>query len=101
MVLEQAVISVQPGREGEFESVFATAKSVITASPGCLSLRLSRGVESPSTYVLHVEWERLEDHTEVFRGSDAFGEWRGLVGPFFAAPPDVSHFAQVDPAPSA
>ena len=97
MILEQAVLAITPGREAEFEQAFATAKSVITASPGCLSVRLSRGVEQSSTYLLLVEWERLEDHTEVFRGSDAFGEWRGQVGPFFASPPDVQHFAQVDP----
>ncbi len=100
MVLEQAVISVVPGREADFEQAFATAKTVIAASPGCLALRLSRGIESPSTYVLHVEWERLEDHTEVFRGSEAFTQWRGQVGPFFASPPDVQHLSQVDPAPS-
>ena len=100
MVLEQAVLAIAPGREAEFEAAFATAKAVIGASPGCLQVRLSRGIEDPSTYLLLVEWERLEDHTEVFRGSSAFTEWRGLVGPFFASPPDVQHFAQVDPVRS-
>lgn len=97
MILEQAVLTITPGREADFEQAFSTAKSVIAASPGCLSIRLSRGVEHASTYLLLVEWERLEDHTEVFRGSDAFPEWRALVGPFFASAPDVQHFSQVDP----
>jgi hypothetical protein len=27
-----------------------------------------------------------------FRQSDAFPQWRAIVGPFFAAPPVVEHF---------
>ena len=99
MVLEQAVISVVPGREADFEAAFSRGKEVISASPGFVRATLSRGVESPSTYVLLVEWKRLEDHTEVFRGSPAFDEWRALVGPFFASPPDVQHFVQVAAQP--
>ncbi|MDU6242457.1 MAG: antibiotic biosynthesis monooxygenase, partial [Bradyrhizobium sp.] len=40
---------------------------------------------------LMVKWETLENHTVDFRGSENFTEWRGLVGPYFAAPPDVEH----------
>jgi hypothetical protein len=38
-----------------------------------------------------VKWETLENHTVDFRGSENFAEWRGLVGQYFAAPPDVEH----------
>ena len=95
MALERAQLTIAPGREADFEAAFAEAKAVIAASPGFVSATLSRGVESPSTYLLLVEWERLEDHTEVFRGSESFTRWRALVGPFFASPPDVEHFTQV------
>jgi hypothetical protein len=27
-----------------------------------------------------------------FRQSPLFAEWRAIVGPFFAAPPNVEHF---------
>ena len=37
-------------------------------------------------------WATLEDHTVGFRGSPAFAQWRGIVGPFFAQPPVVEHF---------
>jgi hypothetical protein len=30
-----------------------------------------------------------------FRQSPAFAEWRAIVGPFFAVPPTVEHFALV------
>ena len=38
-----------------------------------------------------VKWETLENHTVDFRGSENFAEWRGLVGQYFAAPPEVEH----------
>ena len=95
MVLERAVLSVQPGREAAFEAAFATAREQLSASPGFAGATLSRGVESSSTYVLRAEWATLEDHTEGFRGSPAFAEWRRQLGPFFAALPEVEHFVQV------
>jgi hypothetical protein len=30
-----------------------------------------------------------------FRGSDAFADWRAIVGPFFAKPPFVEHMTLV------
>ena len=49
----------------------------------------------PERYVLQIFWQTLEDHTVGFRQSSAFTEWRALVGPFFAAPPQVEHFELV------
>ena len=99
MVLERAHIRVTPGQEDEFEQAFEQARLVISASTGFRSLTLSRGVESPSLYLLLVEWETLEDHTVGFRESPAFGEWRGLLGPFFDGAPEVEHFVQVAAVP--
>lgn len=95
MVLEHAVINVPAGQETAFEAAFEQAKSVLTASPSCRSARLHRGVESPSRYLLLVEWDRLDDHLIGFRESARFGEWRSLVGPFFEGPPTVDHYEQV------
>ena len=33
----------------------------------------------------------LENHTVDFRGSADFQTWRGLVGQYFAAAPEVEH----------
>ena len=99
MVLERAQFTILPGREEEFEAAFAEAKQLLAASRGFVSATLSRGIESPSTYLLLAEWERLEDHTEGFRGSPVFGQWRGLIGPMFDGAPEVEHYAQVAVAP--
>ena len=37
------------------------------------------------------KWETLENHTVDFRGSEDFTAWRGLVGQYFALPPEVEH----------
>jgi hypothetical protein len=42
-----------------------------------------------------VKWETLENHTVDFRGSENFAEWRALVGPYFASPPEVEHTNKV------
>ncbi|MGY1730732.1 antibiotic biosynthesis monooxygenase family protein [Geodermatophilus sp. SYSU D01045] len=95
MVLEHALLPVRPGREEEFEAAFARARPVISASPGFRSLRLSRCLERPGTYLLLVEWDRLEDHTEGFRGSAAYQEWKALLHSFYDPFPVVEHFTDV------
>ena len=95
MIVELAQLTIIAGREAEFESVFQTAISAATGSPGYLAHELRRSIESPSRYVLRIEWATLEDHTVGFRGSPAFTRWRAQVGPFFATAPVVEHFAPV------
>jgi hypothetical protein len=40
-------------------------------------------------------WDTLENHTVDFRGSSAYGEWRAIVSPYFAVPPQIEHFTLV------
>jgi heme-degrading monooxygenase HmoA len=93
MILETAEFTVTDGPA--FEAAVREARPLFLGSPGCRGLSLHRVVEEPSRYRLLVRWERLEDHTETFRGSEAFTRWRGLVSPFFAAPPAVTHSEEV------
>jgi len=95
VVLEHAVLDVKHGEEGHFEAAFQRAQTIIAAMPGFRALRLERCIESPSRYPLLVEWERLEDHTEGFRGSVAYQEWRRLLHHFYEPFPVVEHYASV------
>ncbi|PUA81892.1 antibiotic biosynthesis monooxygenase family protein [Nocardioides currus] len=95
MILEQAVLPVVPGREAEFEEAFARAKAIIAAMPGFGGLTLSRCVERPATYLLLVQWERLEDHTVGFRGSPDYQDWRALLHHFYDPFPVVEHYETV------
>ena len=96
MVLEIALIEVHPGQEDDFAAAYAKARSLVATTPGCRSVRMTRGVESPSRFVLLVEWDSIEAHLENFRASERFGQWRGHIGPYFASPPVVEHFVDVD-----
>ncbi|MDI1465435.1 antibiotic biosynthesis monooxygenase [Catellatospora sp. KI3] len=95
MVLEVALIEVQPGREDEFAAAYAKGHEVLAGTPGCRGVRMTRGIESPSRFVLLVEWETVAAHEDNFRATERFTTWRGLIGPFFAAPPVVEHFTDV------
>jgi heme-degrading monooxygenase HmoA len=94
-VLEHALLDVVPGREDDFERAFEQASPLIAASPGFRGLRLERGVERPGRYLLLVEWDRLEDHTEGFRGSDRYDGWRSLLHHFYDPFPLVEHYRTV------
>lgn len=98
MVLEVALIDVIAGQEDAFAEAYAQGRPLLVATPGCRSVRMTRGVESPSRFVLLVEWDSVAAHEENFRASDRFPAWRALIGPYFAAPPVVEHFTDVDPA---
>lgn len=95
MVLEVALIDVQVGREDEFAAAYAEGHRVLAATPGCRSVRMTRGIESPSRFVLLVEWDSVEAHDDNFRKTDKFTTWRSLIGPYLAGPPVVEHFTDV------
>jgi heme-degrading monooxygenase HmoA len=95
MVTEHAVLEVRPGSERAFEAAFAEARALIAAMPGFLSLELHRCLEEPSRYLLLVAWARLEDHTEGFRRSAEYEEWRRLLHGFYEPFPTVEHFSLV------
>lgn len=98
MILEHAPLQVKPGMESEFEAAFAQAKRIIAAMPGFRRLSLSRCIERPDAYLLLVEWDTLEAHTEGFRGSPEYLEWRRLLHHFYDPFPTVEHYAAVDHA---
>ena len=95
MISELAQIDVTPGAEAAFEAAVGEAVALFRAARGCRSLKLERSIETPSRYRLVVGWDSLEDHMVGFRESAAFGRWRELVSPHFAAPPQVEHVATV------
>jgi heme-degrading monooxygenase HmoA len=95
VITEHALLDVVRGRETEFVAAMERAKTLIASSPGFVSLRVERCLERPRCYLLLVEWERLEDHTEGFRGSPAYEEWRAALHHFYDPFPVVEHFEAV------
>ena len=95
MVLEVALIDIIPGAEEAFAAAYKIAHPILATTPGCHSVRMTRGVESASRFVLLVEWDSVEAHLENFRNSERFPQWRGFIGEFFAKPPLVEHYLDV------
>jgi heme-degrading monooxygenase HmoA len=92
MIMETATIHVIPGREAEFLSALAKAKDVLARAAGWQVIHVHRGIERPDVFMLAIGWESLEAHTVGFRGGELFVEWRELIGPYFAQPPEVEHW---------
>ena len=93
MILEIADIRIQPGRQAEFdEAIQRGLNTVIAQAKGFRGYKVNKGMESPERYVLQIFWDTLEDHTVAFRQGPLFAEWRAIIGPFFAQPPQVEHF---------
>jgi heme-degrading monooxygenase HmoA len=94
MILEAALLMVRPGQEQDFERTMTEASPLIAATPGFRGLELRPCLEVANRYLLLVQWERLEDHTEGFRGSDRYARWKALLHPFYDPFPLVEHFAE-------
>lgn len=96
MILEIADFTVRPGTQDEFAPALERGlRTIIAKAAGYRRHEVQRGVENPERFVLLIEWDTLENHTVDFRGSPAFTQWREIVGPFFAKPPQVEHFTRL------
>jgi len=95
MILEVAILDVIPSQEKDFESAFAKASGIISSMPGYISHQLQRCLEKQNRFILLVNWEKLEDHTVGFRGSEQYQEWRRLLHHFYDPFPTVEHYELV------
>ena len=96
MILEHCDIEIDPSKSIEFEeAILRGVSTVISKAKGFRGFKVNHSIESPARYLLLIYWDSLENHTMDFRGSDAFNDWRAIVGPFFAKPPFVEHMTLV------
>ncbi len=92
MVLEVAVLNIKPGQIKDFEAAFSEAQKIISSMKGYISHGLKKCLENDHQYLLLVEWERLEDHTVGFRGSQEYQQWKALLHHFYDPFPTVEHY---------
>lgn len=94
MILEHALLQVKSGLEAEFEQAMRQALPLIQATPGFIKLEVKPCIETRGRYLLLVEWETLEAHTQGFRGSDRYAEWKRLLHHFYEPFPLVEHYGE-------
>lgn len=96
MILEVAILDVKSGLREEFELAFAQAQKIISSMPGYINHQLQKCVEKENRYILLVNWEKLEDHTEGFRKSAQYQDWKTLLHHFYDPFPEVEHYSLVE-----
>lgn len=93
MPLEIAFIPVDPANGPAFERAASVAlNQVFPLAPGFVRGELRKGVERDGTYVLLLEWERIEDHTDGFVNSELFARWVELTDGLISGDPVVEHW---------
>ena len=95
MILETAVLTVIPNQQAAFEAAFSQAQTIIASMNGYQFHELQKCIEIENQYILLVRWETLEDHTEGFRGSAEYQEWKALLHHFYDPFPTVEHYKPV------
>ena len=95
MVIELAHLEIAPGQEEQFKQAYASVEHLLAAAKGHISHALHQGIESPSQFVAIVHWATLADHVDGFRRSEAYAQFRAVIGPFRAAPVEVMHLHPV------
>ena len=95
MILEVAILDVKPEKRQDFETAFTKAQAIIAAMGGYRAHELKRCVENPSRYLLLVEWDTLEAHTQGFRGSAEYQQWKALLHHYYEPFPTVEHYEDV------
>jgi heme-degrading monooxygenase HmoA len=92
MILEVAILNVRAGQIEAFEAAFRMALPIIQSMRGFISFELQRCIETPNRYLFLVRWQTLEDHTEGFRKSPKYQEWKQLLHRFYDPFPVVEHY---------
>lgn len=96
MILEHVDIRIDPAQAPVFEAAIERgATTVIAQAKGFRGYKVNRSQESAGRYILMIYWDSVEDHMVGFRQSDAFTQWRAIVGPFFSQPPVMEHLELV------
>src|SRR5688572_30102405 len=98
MILEVAILDIIPGQEKQFEAAFEQASGIISGMPGYLSHQLQHCLERQNRYLLLVHWETLEAHTQGFRGSAEYQEWKKRLHHFYDPFPTVEHYQLIKEA---
>jgi heme-degrading monooxygenase HmoA len=95
MVLEAVTLLVKGGESAAFERAFKQAEPLVQSIEGYVSHELQRCIEQDGRYLLLIRWKTLEAHTEGFRLSPEYQQWKALLHPFYDPFPTVYHYKNV------
>ena len=92
MITEIAILNIKENMSEQFEINFKLASKIISSMKGYIDHQLLKNIEKENKYFLIVKWETLADHTEGFRKSDEYLEWKRLLHHFYDPFPNVEYY---------
>lgn len=92
MIIEHVHLNIKPDQSEAFEQAFQQAKEIIYPMQGLNAVQLIKHMEQQDRYILMIFWDQLENHTEGFRKSSAYQEWKALLHPFYEPMPTVEYY---------
>ena len=92
MIIEHVHVKIKTNQSVAFEQAFQQAKKIIAPMKGLNAVQLIKNIENEHAYILLIFWHQLEDHTEGFRKSEAYLEWKALLHPFYDPMPKVEYY---------
>ena len=95
MITEIALLKIRQGQSAAFEEAFTKAQIIIEAAKGYIQHELQQCLEEDDKYLLVVRWKTIEDHTEGFRNSEGYKEWKKLLHHFYDPFPVVEHYKRI------
>ena len=96
MITEIALLNIRKEESKAFEKSFAAAKTIIASMKGYIEHELLKCMEEENKYLLIVRWQKIEDHTEGFRRSEEYKEWKKLLHHYYEPFPVVEHYEQIN-----
>ena len=97
MFLEIAILDLKPEAIERFEKLGREVAAHLAKgeTQGFHSYRLIRSEEDPNRFVLHLTWDRIEDHVAL--GESEYGQQVGdIIMASVASDPIVHHYQVVD-----
>jgi quinol monooxygenase YgiN len=89
-------LTITPGESENFAAAVKESVPIFQAAEGCLSLRLEQSVDVADRFLLFIEWETLEHHTEVFAKTAGFDTYVARVSPLYGGEARVYHTEDLD-----
>jgi heme-degrading monooxygenase HmoA len=95
MITEIALLNIKEEQSELFEAAFSKAQKIIASMKGYIQHELLKYIEAENKYLLVVRWQTLEDHTEGFRKSNEYADWKNLLHHFYEPFPTVEHYKKI------
>ena len=92
MISEYIRYNIDSVRADEFVKAYETAAGSLRASEHCLGYDLSRCVESPEKFILHILWDSAEGHMKGFRASAQFKSFLQAIRPYVGDIEEMRHY---------